>query len=140
MTRPPHAVAPQSGFTLIEAVIAVIILAIAAATLLPRARGLLDYAERARRHYAAVGNLLDRAALLPTVDLKRAEIGRGRDSVTVRPADSADAPPIVVSNVSVGGTDVPIGDGPAPFQYLSFDGTLGHGMVLISPALIVAKP
>jgi prepilin-type N-terminal cleavage/methylation domain-containing protein len=126
----------QAGFTLVEVVLAVIILAAAAAILLPRARGLLDYAERARRHYAAAGRLLDRVALLPALDLNTAEVKRDHDVFTITPKDSPAALPIKVSNLPVEGSDVPISEAPSPFQYFAFEGDLGHRVTLVGVGLI----
>ena len=122
-----------AGFTLIEAVIAVAILAAAAAALLPRARLLLDYAERARRHYLAAGQLLDRTALLPTLDMARAEVGRERDTLTIQPHEGPDDLPVQVSNLPFEGSDVPISVAPAPYAYWRIDGRLGHAIVLVAP-------
>jgi prepilin-type N-terminal cleavage/methylation domain-containing protein len=130
--RAPH----QSGFTLAEVMIAIVVLAAAAAVLLPRARGLLDYAERARRHYAAAGHVLDRVALLSTLDLRTAEVKRDHDVFTVTPKDSNTALPLQVSNMAVNGSDVPISEAPSPFQYIAIQGDLGHRLTLVGPSLI----
>ena len=63
---PNHRLNEQSGFSLLEVIVALLILAAASGMILGQVRQNLDYAQRAKAHQVNVTLLLNRTAMLAT--------------------------------------------------------------------------
>jgi prepilin-type N-terminal cleavage/methylation domain-containing protein len=129
--RPDRRAAAQAGFSLLEVIISLAILAAASTVLLQRSRGLIDYATRSRRHYEAASELLSKAARLPTLDLANAQFTRNGDRLTLRPT-GRDEFPVTIRNYALHGVAVPISQGIAPFQLYEIEGPLGRRLALLT--------
>jgi len=125
------------GFSLLEVIIAMMILGVAASIILQRTRGQLDYAARARQHFQDASALLSRAAALPAIDMTLARVDKQPDHFTVyasgEDGDGDGLAAYTIRNFPARGVDVPIEKGPAPWQVYSFDGKRNHSLTLLLP-------
>jgi prepilin-type N-terminal cleavage/methylation domain-containing protein len=126
-THPP-------GFTLLETLVAIVILSVAAAIVLDHVRGLIDYVRRSQVHYRDVQGMLNRAAGMGLKDLGTMT-GRLRDDhiELVPPGESS--PIANVYNVPFSGVLVPIDKAYSPYQLYVLPGTLGRDLPLVLPGL-----
>jgi prepilin-type N-terminal cleavage/methylation domain-containing protein len=126
---------PQDGFTLLEVIVSLIIVAAAAAVLLGHTRTMLDYAHRARdiqKHTTATLNRVGevniagekgRTFRLVKEQLEMSIIGETK-------------PPIIIKNHDYDGFEIPISIAYSPYQVFHFTAGRGRETILLLPGLL----
>jgi len=125
---------PRAGFTLLEVLVATVILAGGAAVLLGQIRQIFDYVARANGHQTAVRVVLNDSA---RIILERPE-SLSRSLTADRLAlyrGSGTTPVAAVENHPYNGARVPIDVGFAPFQDLTIPPEGRWTLTLVMPAL-----
>ena len=123
-----------AGFTLLEVLIAMVILAMAAAVILQHVRGLMDYARRAQIHYVDVDGMLNRAAEFGLRGPNTFEARMQADHIDL--VDHGASKPFAqVFNLPFGGALIPIDKALSPYQLYMLPGDLGRSLPLLMPGL-----
>lgn len=129
---------PAAGFTLLEVLIAMVILAVASSVILQHVSGIMDYARRAQIHYVDVEAMLNRAAEFGLTKTNAYETRYRADHIDlVKHGESR--PLAEVFNLPFGGSLVPIDKALSPYQLYLLPGDLGRSLPLLMPGLQPAK-
>ncbi len=114
---------PESGFTLLEVLIAFIIFTAAAVIILDQVYVILKYGERARAAAESVNAALNRAALMSTVEWKTvsAQIGEREIKLNYRDLESR-LMELQVRNFPIDGVEVSPTVAFSPWQIFDFGG------------------
>ena len=138
MRAPHHGLDEQSGFSLLEVVVALLILAAASAIVLGQVRQNLDYAQRAKAHQKNVTLLLNRTAMLAAYNRGALHARPVVDAVEVYLPNEVE-PVATVRNYSYQGYDVPVSMGYSPFQIYAVAGGGVRSVVMIARSLSSPK-
>lgn len=129
----------QRGFSLLETILALAILAGAAAVIFPRTTALLDYSRRAQEHYRASSQLLSRTADASRYELSQHRLERGKERFDIYDEHGKDIA-YQLRNYPVRGILIPISEGHAPWQIMRFDDADNNHLTLLTPAQSLPKP
>lgn len=131
---PHHRLNEQSGFSLLEVIVTLLILAAASAVILGLVRQNLDYAQRAKAHQKNVTLLLNRTAMLATYNRNALRARPVVDALEVYLPNEV-KPVATVRNYSYQGYDVPVSMGYSPFQIYTVAGGGVRSLVVIDRSL-----
>jgi prepilin-type N-terminal cleavage/methylation domain-containing protein len=124
----------ERGFTLLETLIAMVILAMAAGVVLQHVRTIMDYVRRAQLHYRDADRMLNEAAELGLTDFKGLDVVMRDGHIDlVRRGESK--PVVEVFNLPYGGATIPIDRAYSPFQLFRLPGEQGRDLPLVMPGL-----
>ena len=124
----------QGGFTLLEVLVALFILAMAGAAILRLVQQYIDFGQRARAHQEDVTALLNRAAEVAITDRRLLRTNLNGDHVEVYlPGETEVA--ATVRNYPFEGVSVPISLGYSPRQTYAFESRFERKLVLIGDGL-----
>lgn len=128
----------REGFSLLEVVMALAILAIASIPVLETVRGLIDLALRVRGYHESTRSLLNDAAVLAAHDKRRLIVKQGHDRVEILVRDNANFH-AQVENVVLGQFGAPISLGFAPIQVYTIFGSRDRTLLLVTDGLPVSQ-
>jgi len=104
----------QRGFTILEVLITVIIVATASATLLGQIRGLMDLNKRMRKHQNIATELLNQAAELSQQEIEYQIINQTAESIILQPPQKDYT--VKLNNFSTTAKTVSISQAYTPYQ------------------------
>ena len=124
----------ESGFTLLEVMVALAVFAAASTLILPRMQGLLDYAHRIEGVFAETSILRNDINLFSLRDPKHDQIRVVGDHLEVRVEELATSP-VEVYNFSANEINLPVGMGVSPTQTYRWTTANGHSASLLMPGI-----
>lgn len=127
----------QGGFTLLEVLIAFVILTLCGTIMLEQLFSITKYSERALAQQDFVGERINRANLFAITDWKRVSPRIEEQQLTVQKADQ-DGPhyDVVVRNYTYEDVNVPLTIAFSPFQIFDFGGQGVLKLNLLQPGLL----
>jgi prepilin-type N-terminal cleavage/methylation domain-containing protein len=124
----------ERGFTLLETLIAMVILAMASGVVLQHVRTIMDYVRRAQLHFRDADRMLNETAEFGLSDFKGLDVIMRDGHIDL--ARRGESKPVVeVFNLPYGGTTIPIDRAYSPFQLFLLPGEQGRDLPLIMPGL-----
>lgn len=129
----------QAGFSLLEVLITLVIVAGAAGLILTRMQAITDYHLRLQSHLADINALQNQLALFPLRKQAEDEVRLVGDHLEILNAGHRD-PLVRVSNFTTAPYQVPVNLGYSPYQLYTWSSPKGRELELIMPGLLPKKP
>lgn len=131
----------RAGFTLLEVVLALAILATSAGALFSLMTARLDYAVRLEAHFAAVREAADLAATL-RAGLADVRIERTEEVIEARATSLPDAPPlrVTLANMAINDVRIPVSDGLSPYLRVDVRPRVGTESFVLPSAREMVAP
>ena len=125
-----------AGFTLIESLIAFLILSISASIILEQLRVIQIFSERARAQQRYITTALNDASLFYTFEIKTAFVQAEPDKITITPDPTNSDKKVIIKNYAYEGVDTPISRAFSPYQYFDYGGSPNFRLVLLQTGLL----
>jgi len=122
----------QRGFTILEVLITVIIVATASATLLGQIRGLMDLNKRMRKHQNIATELLNQAAEIAQQTIDYQIVKQTAESITLQPSQKDYT--VKLSNFSTQAKTISISQAYSPYQQYQLK-QKNYKLIFIQPGI-----
>lgn len=128
----------QAGFSLLEVLITLVIVAGAGGLILTRMQAIIDYHLRLQGHLADINALQNQLALFPLRKQAEDEVRLVGESLEIRQSGQSQSL-VRVTNFSTAPYQVPVTLGYSPYQIYKWSSPKGRDLGLIMPGLLPKK-